>query len=263
MFQKVSQQQRTDRPMLIYDRCERLKGTTGTKCVTSRAESSNPPKHDTGRSNTLPTGLFHRLHCVWLCFIMNALRLLRGACRPALASRFRIVAPRTVPVRFFSDASSTQSKPIIPGIGKGKTSTGIVGLKVEPDWYNVMLNRFQALLDKMEASDMPETAQYRIDVTKWCNFVIRAVKSNPEDPEAVEETVQMGQVEELIEMAEDEMIALDTYLRTRMWELVEATNTVYDFEHDPMKDPMGKDGDPDLAEAIRRGVDAMKTQKEN
>jgi len=229
---------------------------------------------------------------------MNALRLLRGACRPALASRFRIVAPRTVPVRFFSDASSTQSKPIIPGIGKGKTSTGIVrtagvstlhlpnriavtlrksyslyricntkppqvGLKVEPDWYNVMLNRFQALLDKMEASDMPETAQYRIDVTKWCNFVIRAVKSNPEDPEAVEETVQMGQVEELIEMAEDEMIALDTYLRTRMWELVEATNTVYDFEHDPMKDPMGKDGDPDLAEAIRRGVDAMKTQKEN
>ena len=34
-----------------------------------------------------------------------------------------------------------------------------VGLAVEPDWYNVMNKKFQALLDKMEASDMPETAQ--------------------------------------------------------------------------------------------------------
>ena len=47
-----------------------------------------------------------------------------------------------------------------------------------------MLKKFQALLDKMEASDMPETAQYRIDVTKWCNYVIKTVKANPDDPEA-------------------------------------------------------------------------------
>ena len=108
---------------------------------------------------------------------------------------------------------------------------------------------------------MPETAQYRIDVTKWCNFVIEQVKANPEDPEAVEEAVQMGQVEELIDMAEDEMIALDTYLRTRMWELVEKTNTVYDFDPDPLKDPMAEGADPDVAEAIREGVEAMKKQK--
>lgn len=108
---------------------------------------------------------------------------------------------------------------------------------------------------------MPETAQYRIDVTKWCNFVISQAKANPEDPEAVEDAVRMGQVEELIDMAEDEMIALDTYLRTRMWELVEQTNTKYDFDPDPIKDPMAEDGDPEVAEAIREGVEAMKKQK--
>jgi NADH dehydrogenase (ubiquinone) 1 alpha subcomplex subunit 5 len=136
-----------------------------------------------------------------------------------------------------------------------------VGLAVEPDWYNVMLKKFQALLDKMEASDMPETAQYRIDVTKWCNYVIAQVKANPENPEAVEDAVQMGQVEELIEMADDEMICLDTYLSSRMWELVAAANPpVVDLNPDPMRDPFGAEGNVAEQEAIRKGMES-KTAK--
>jgi ETC complex I subunit conserved region len=132
-----------------------------------------------------------------------------------------------------------------------------VGLAVEPDWYNVMLKKFQFLLDKMEASDMPETAQYRIDVTKWCNFVIATAKANPDDPEAVEDAVQMGQVEELIEMADDEMVALDTYLSSRMWELVAAANPpVVDLNPDPMRDPFGADGNFAEQEAIRKGMES-------
>jgi NADH dehydrogenase (ubiquinone) 1 alpha subcomplex subunit 5 len=110
----------------------------------------------------------------------------------------------------------------------------------------------------MEASDMPETAQYRIDVTKWCNYVIKQAKENPDDPEAVEDAVRMGQVEELIEMAEDEMIALDCYLRTRMWELVGKPEI--DFEPDPMKDPFAEDGDPEVAEKLRKGMEEMNKQ---
>jgi hypothetical protein len=125
---------------------------------------------------------------------------------------------------------------------------------VEPDWYNVMLKKFQALLDKMEASDMPETAQYRIDVTKWCHYVLKQVREHPNDPEAVEEAVQMGQVEELIDMADDEMIALDVYLRTRMWELV-GDNPKIDFHPDPMRDPFAEDGDPIEQEAFRKGME--------
>lgn len=136
-----------------------------------------------------------------------------------------------------------------------------VGLAVEPDWYNVIQQKFQLLLDKMAASDMPETAQYRIDVTKWANFVIKATKENPDDPEAVEDAVQMGQVEELIEMAEDEMIALDAYLECRMWELVDGASTAVDFNPDPLKDEMGPDGNPDVQEKIREGLEKMKEEK--
>jgi NADH dehydrogenase (ubiquinone) 1 alpha subcomplex subunit 5 len=133
---------------------------------------------------------------------------------------------------------------------------------VEPDWYNVMLTKFQTLLDRMEASDMPETAQYRVDVTKWCQYVIETVKANPNDPEAVEDVVNMGQVEELIEMADDEMIAMDVYIRTRMWELVEQSEPPsVDFNPDPMKDPFAADGDPAVAEKLRKGMEAMKQEK--
>ena len=136
-----------------------------------------------------------------------------------------------------------------------------MGLAVEPDWYNVMLHKFQLLLDRMEASDMPETAQYRVDVTKWCNYVIETVRANPNNPEAVEDAVNMGQVEELIEMADDEMLAMDVYLRTRMWELVEQSNPSVDFNPDPTKDPFAHDGDPDVQENLRQGMEAKKDEQ--
>lgn len=101
---------------------------------------------------------------------------------------------------------------------------------------------------------MPQTAQYRIDVTKWCNYVIAQAKANPDDPEAVEDACRMGQVEELIEMAEDEMVALDAYLEVRMWEMIGQPEVV--FEPDPSKDPMGPDGDSATAEKIRQGMEA-------
>ena len=109
---------------------------------------------------------------------------------------------------------------------------------------------------------MPETAQYRINVTKWANFVIATTKANPEDPEAVEDEVNMGQVEELIEMADDEMIAMDVYLKTRMWELVEQSNPQVVFNADPHKDEMGPDGDPHVQTEIRDGIEKMKQQQE-
>ena len=103
---------------------------------------------------------------------------------------------------------------------------------------------------------MPETAQYRMDVTKWCNYVLEQAKLHPEDPEAVEDAVQMGQVEELIEMAHDEMIALDVYLRTRMWEMVDTPEI--DFDPNPMQDPMGEGGNENVQEELRKGMEDLK-----
>lgn len=107
---------------------------------------------------------------------------------------------------------------------------------------------------------MPETAQYRIDVTKWCNYTLKAVRDNPENPEAVEEICRMGQVEEMIEQAKDEMGVLDMYLEDRIWELVEIANPTVDYDPDPTVDPMGPDGDQDVADAIREGMEGMKKE---
>ena len=116
----------------------------------------------------------------------------------------------------------------------------------------------------MEASDMPETAQYRIDVTKWCNYTLKIIQTYPDDPEAVEEHCRMGQVEEMIEQADDEMGVLDMYLEDRIWELVEQANPTIEYDPDPTVDPMGEDGDPDVAQAIREGVEgAAEAAKKN
>lgn len=134
---------------------------------------------------------------------------------------------------------------------------------MEPDWYNKMQYKFQLLLEKLEASDIPETAQYRIDVTKWCNYVLETARANPEDPEAVEAAVRMGQVEELLEMADDEVIAMDAYIEGRLWEYIDDdAPPVVDMNPDPMVDPAaGDDADPTVAEKLREGMEGLKKDK--
>jgi NADH dehydrogenase (ubiquinone) 1 alpha subcomplex subunit 5 len=100
-----------------------------------------------------------------------------------------------------------------------------------------MVEKYQALLDRMAASDMPETAQYRVDVTKIANYRIQMATEHSDDPDLVEELCQCGQVEELVQQADDEMIVLDMYLKERMWELVDADVDVeIDYNPDPSKD---------------------------
>ncbi|KAL7575085.1 hypothetical protein ACA910_000453 [Epithemia clementina (nom. ined.)] len=175
---------------------------------------------------------------------------------PYLVEPFRTFS---TPAITTTEEAAAKEEKIVPGIGKGKTSTGYPGVPVEHDWYNVMLKKFQLLLDTMEQSDMPETAQYRIDVTKWANFVIATVKANPNDPEKVEYEVRMGQVEELIEMADDEMIAMKEYLKLRMWELVakNAEGPEIDFNPDPASDEAGPNADPRTKKVVEDDLRAM------
>ena len=94
----------------------------------------------------------------------------------------------------------------------------------------------QSLLDKMAQSDMPESAQYRINVTKIANFRISVCNENLNDPEKVEELVACGQVEELVEQAKDEHEVMDMYLEKRYWELV-GSSSADDDEPDVEIDP--------------------------
>mmetsp|Transcript_20796 Transcript_20796/g.45260 ORF Transcript_20796/g.45260 Transcript_20796/m.45260 type:complete len:171 (-) Transcript_20796:428-940(-) len=133
---------------------------------------------------------------------------------------------------------------VVPGIGRGKTSTGIVGLPADLDAVSKIITSYQALLDRMAASDLPENAQYRVDVENISNYRIKIATENPDDPELVEELCQCGQVEELVQQAELEMGVLEMYLKERLWEHIDYEVDV-DIEHnpDPSKDGEGLDDD--------------------
>jgi len=124
---------------------------------------------------------------------------------------------------------------IVPGVGQGKTSTGIVGLAVDPNAISKIITTNQALLDRLNASDMPQDATYRTNIEAIAKHRIQICQDHPTDPEAVEEAVQMGQVEELVEQAEKEMAVLEMYLDRRMWECVEQVDIQFDPERDDAK----------------------------
>mmetsp|Transcript_6482 Transcript_6482/g.12205 ORF Transcript_6482/g.12205 Transcript_6482/m.12205 type:complete len:169 (+) Transcript_6482:2672-3178(+) len=122
-------------------------------------------------------------------------------------------------------SSNQQFSTVVPGVGKGKTSTGLVGLPVDHDAIPKIIEKYQALLDKAQA--MPETAQYRINIEKIARHRINAAKLHPDNPEKVEELCNCGQVEELVQQADDEMIVMDMYLRNRWWETVKEVEIEY------------------------------------
>jgi NADH dehydrogenase (ubiquinone) 1 alpha subcomplex subunit 5 len=110
-----------------------------------------------------------------------------------------------------------------------------VGLPVDLDAVPKIIVQYQKLLDRMAASDMPETAQYRVDVEKIARYRIKVAMENADDADMVEDMCQCGQVEELVEQAKDEMIVLDMYLKERLWELIDSDVEV-EYNPDPSRD---------------------------
>lgn len=102
-----------------------------------------------------------------------------------------------------------------------------------------MIIHYQALLDRMAISDLPATAQYRVDIETIANYRIKVAKENMDDPDMVEELCQCGQVEELIEQAKDEMEVLDMYLKERLWEHIADIEVDVEYNPDPSADHEG------------------------
>jgi hypothetical protein len=92
-------------------------------------------------------------------------------------------------------------------------------------------SKFQASGTRCKRATCLKRHSTGIDVTKWCNYVIKG-QGELEDPEAVEDAVQMGQVEELMEMAEDENDCARCHLSVRIMELVEQSKPKVDFDHE-------------------------------
>jgi len=107
-----------------------------------------------------------------------------------------------------------------------------VGLPVDHDAVQKLIAKNQALLTRLASSEMPPTAQYYINLEAICRHRIQVAMEHKEDPEKVEELIDCGQVEELVEQADNEMECLEMYLENRVWELVKPVEIIWDPVHD-------------------------------
>lgn len=102
-----------------------------------------------------------------------------------------------------------------------KTSTGLVGLAVDPNGRVNYINMGKKILDRVKK--IPPHAQYRKDVEAIFSYRLKVCEEN-EDEEKIEQTIALGQLEEMIEEGKDELKLIDMYYDAKMWEVVDKMN---------------------------------------
>mmetsp|Transcript_12312 Transcript_12312/g.37066 ORF Transcript_12312/g.37066 Transcript_12312/m.37066 type:complete len:162 (+) Transcript_12312:144-629(+) len=135
------------------------------------------------------------------------LRALTNSCRSRLSS---IAAVQQQALPAFAGC-------VIPYRGL-KETTGLVGVPVDPNARENLLKASQRVLDAV-ATRIPTEAYYRFTVEEVFNYWVDLLKSPLKDEE-IEEKLS-AQLEELIKMANDEMICVDLMEEHRPWELPE------------------------------------------
>ncbi|CAI5716791.1 unnamed protein product [Hyaloperonospora brassicae] len=97
-----------------------------------------------------------------------------------------------------------------------KTSTGLVGLSVNPNARQDLVKLYRRTLDELKILP-PEAKNYRNAVEQITNFRLNVVETN-DDENVIERTINCGQLEELIEQAEDELSVIPVYIEHKLWE---------------------------------------------
>uniref|UniRef100_A0AAV1UN60 NADH dehydrogenase n=1 Tax=Peronospora matthiolae TaxID=2874970 RepID=A0AAV1UN60_9STRA len=97
-----------------------------------------------------------------------------------------------------------------------KTSTGLVGLNVNPNARRDLIQIYRRTLEEVKILP-PEAKNYRNAVEQITNFRLNVVEKN-EDENVIERTINCGQLEELIEQAEDELSVIPVYIEHKLWE---------------------------------------------
>uniref|UniRef100_M4C102 Uncharacterized protein n=1 Tax=Hyaloperonospora arabidopsidis (strain Emoy2) TaxID=559515 RepID=M4C102_HYAAE len=124
-----------------------------------------------------------------------------------------------------------------------KTSTGLVGLNVNPNARQDLIQIYRRTLEEVKVRFVPiapclyqhlyplpplllllllqilppEAKNYRNAVEQITNFRLNVVEKN-EDENVIERTINCGQLEELIEQAEDELSVIPVYIEHKLWE---------------------------------------------
>lgn len=91
-------------------------------------------------------------------------------------------------------------------MAKVKETTGIVGLEVVPNAREVLINLYNKALKEIKA--VPENEGYRKAVESFTTHRLKVCQEE-QDWEMIEKRLGCGQVEELIEEAQDELKLID------------------------------------------------------
>ncbi|KAJ1896485.1 hypothetical protein LPJ66_003962 [Kickxella alabastrina] len=102
-----------------------------------------------------------------------------------------------------------------------KVTTGIVGLPVNPNARPQLLGLYKKTLEEVKAK-IPESAVYRQSVEAITTQRLKIVEQN-EDTEKIEELINCGQIEELIDQAEDEIKLVSRMAEWKAWEPLEVS----------------------------------------
>ncbi|CAM6095098.1 unnamed protein product [Calypogeia fissa] len=102
-----------------------------------------------------------------------------------------------------------------PLLSKVKESTGITGLRVEPNAREVLIGLYNKTLDIVQT--IPETAQYRKTVEEISRHRLKVVEES-KDWEEIEAKLAAGQVEQIIEQAKDELLLIPKMAEWKPWE---------------------------------------------
>lgn len=117
--------------------------------------------------------------------------------------------------------------------GTYKSTTGLVGLAVDPEGKQTLENLSNDIL--LNVQKIPATSQYRIDTEKWFNY-IKKVLASTDDFKEIEEEIGLGQIEEVIEMAKNELELVEYYYENKGWEQVAEAQEMADRLVDEMAD---------------------------
>jgi NADH dehydrogenase (ubiquinone) 1 alpha subcomplex subunit 5 len=101
------------------------------------------------------------------------------------------------------------------GALRGKQTTGIVGLEVDADGKNTLLSLYAKTLTALEG--VPAASEYRKTVEGLTKERLAAVNSTS-DLLAIEAKVGAGQIEQLIQQAQDELKLIPTLIASRAFD---------------------------------------------
>uniref|UniRef100_A0A5B6ZX08 Uncharacterized protein n=1 Tax=Davidia involucrata TaxID=16924 RepID=A0A5B6ZX08_DAVIN len=101
-----------------------------------------------------------------------------------------------------------------PLMAKVKETTGIVGLEVVPNAREVLINLYSKTLKEIQA--VPEDEGYRKAVESFTRHRLNVCQEE-KDWEVIEKRLGCGQVEELIEEAQDELKLIGKMIEWDPW----------------------------------------------